>query len=238
MKRRIGYFLVALLFLLILILNYPFINKVVFDFFDSSQTGVVERVIDGDTFVIEGRDDSVRLLGINSPESGEFYYDEARDFLERMVLNETVVLKFSRDQYDKYGRLLAYVYVNGVNVNVEIVKEGLANYYFYDGRDKYSEDLEKAWDICLEKEINLCQVSESVCKECITIESGSIKNSCSFSCEITGWTIKGEGREVFEFDAVTELPPNQEAEFILDLSDSGGSLYLRDGDGLLVMFKV
>ena len=76
-----------------------------------------------------------------------------------------------------------------------MVEDGFANYYFYDGRDKYSDELEDAWDKCINDKINLCEPSNHICKSCISINTDYLINNCGFTCDITNWTIKGEGRE-------------------------------------------
>jgi len=128
-------FLISLLFLI----NYSFLNSLLVNFLDEGEKVFVQRVIDGDT-IVTGGGKSVRLLGINSPEKGEVYSKEAKEFLEGLVLNETVKLKYGKDKYDKYHRVLAYVFIGSKNINLELVKEGLANYYFPVGKDVYYKE--------------------------------------------------------------------------------------------------
>ncbi len=92
----------------------------------------VERVVDGDTFVLSGGD-RVRLIGIDTPESVhpekpvEPFSREASAFAKRLLEGKTVRLEFDVQERDKYGRLLAYVYLeDGTFVNAELVKNGFA----------------------------------------------------------------------------------------------------------------
>src|SRR3989344_5970003 len=106
---------IQLLFLLILILfaiNYNFIDRTLENFLETKETAFVSRVIDGDTIevLIGEKKESVRLLGINTPERGEVLYEEAKKFLEELSLNKSVRLEFGRDKYDRYNRTLAYVF--------------------------------------------------------------------------------------------------------------------------------
>lgn len=96
------------------------------------------RIIDGDTFVVMIYDIQmmVRLAGIDAPEmpkrrfEGQPYCQKAKDFLEKMVLGKHVDIKGYG--IEKYGRQLAEVFADGTNVNLELVKAGLAE--IYDGR--------------------------------------------------------------------------------------------------------
>lgn len=199
MKKNI----IALIGLIIILfaVNYSFLDSLLINFFDEGEIVIVERVIDGDTIVVE--DISVRLLGINSPEKKEQYYEEAKEFLEDAVLNKTVVLKFGKEKQDKYNRTLAYVFAGNKNLNLELVKNGFANFYFPSGRDVYYEDFKKAWEKCGE---NLCERSEDKCADCIELKEFDYKkeivvfyNRCDFGCELTEWEIKDEGRKSFVF---------------------------------------
>ena len=235
MKKSQDVRLLVILAILLFIINYPFFDKALTNFLNTDEEVLVERVIDGDTIEAENRNESIRLLGVNSPERGEFYYEEAKQFLEGRILNETVLLKFGKDRYDKYDRILAYIFLDSKNINLELVEQGYANYYFYGGRDQYSNALEDAWNKCIENEVNLCEPSAHECKKCISINPDSIVNNCDSSCDINGWEIKGEGRDKVVFNGTLQL--NEEANFDLDLSDSGGSLFLRDGEGKLVLWE-
>jgi len=232
-KKQIDKLIIVFLILAIFSLFYPPIDNFLENTFSAKESVLVERVIDGDT--VETEIGNIRFLGINTPERGELYYNEAKAFLETEILNKTIELEFTRERYDKYNRTLAYVFYKNRNINVELVENGFANYYFYDGRDKYSNELEDAWDVCIENNVNLCEKSDNICTNCIKVNLDYVINSCSFSCDIKNWTIKGEGRKIFTFNQT--LAQGQQEGFELDLTDSGGSLFLRDSDGKLVLWK-
>jgi len=229
-KKEI-YIIISLLIILFIV-NYPFLDSKFEEFLEEENVVHVDRIIDGDTIV--AGNETIRLLGVNTPERGEFYYEEAKYFLENEILNKSVKLEFVGERQDKYYRTLAYVFLEGENINVKIVENGFGNYYFYSGRDKYSEELEKAWEDCLENEIHLCEPSEMECAFCIKIQSEHIINNCGFDCNISSWEIKGEGRDKFIFDR--NLAQSETSEFEVDLENSGGSLFLRDDKGRLVDF--
>ena len=83
----------------------------------------VTKVIDGDTIALENSQ-RVRFSGINTPETGECYYQEAKDKLTGLVLGKAVFLERDRTDIDKYGRMLRYVYKDDILVNSILVEEG------------------------------------------------------------------------------------------------------------------
>lgn len=126
------------------------------------------RVVDGDTIKVnyKGNEESVRLIGIDAPESRlnkKARYDarrngedlktiiamgrEATNFVKTLVKPwETVKIEFDVQKRDKYGRLLGYVYLsNGKMLNEEIVKAGYANLMTIPPNVKYQEAFLKAY---------------------------------------------------------------------------------------------
>ena len=97
----------------------------------SAAAVVVQRVIDGDTVVLEGGE-RVRLLGVDTPElkhplaQVRAFAREASDFTRREIEGKNVRLEYDWDRKDHYGRTLAYVYrePDGFFLNVEIIKQG------------------------------------------------------------------------------------------------------------------
>ena len=95
----------------------------------SISENTVVNVIDGDTFTLFSGD-KVRLLCIDTPEVGQDKYEEAKNFLNDLILGKEVILKNGNDDMDKYGRLLRYVYVSEPAGNVIFVnREMLLNNY-------------------------------------------------------------------------------------------------------------
>jgi micrococcal nuclease len=93
---------------------------------------VVKRVVDGDTFEIESGE-KVRMIGVDTPESVkpnhpvEPYGKEASNYSKQLLSGQTVTLKFDVEPRDRYGRLLAYVYMaDGTFVNEKLVRDGYA----------------------------------------------------------------------------------------------------------------
>ena len=92
---------------------------------------VVTRVIDGDTIVVEGVG-TVRLIGVDTPETVDprrpvgYFGKEASDFTKQIATGKRVRLEFDQDRTDRYGRTLAYVYLQPENLllNAEIIRLG------------------------------------------------------------------------------------------------------------------
>ena len=108
---------------------------------------VVASVTDGDTLRLTNGQ-RIRLLQIDAPERGACYAKEARNVLLRLApVGSSIVLEADArlDQVDRYGRLLRYLNRRGTNVNLELVRRGAAEPYFYRGeRGRYASRLLEA----------------------------------------------------------------------------------------------
>ena len=98
----------------------------------------VVSVVDGDTLKISSGE-VVRLIGIDSPETKAPYYSEAKSKLTGLTLNKKVRLEKDISEVDRYGRLLRYIYVGDLFVNLEMVKQGFATAYTYPPDVRYSQ---------------------------------------------------------------------------------------------------
>ena len=247
MSRKKEVALLCVLIILLFAINYNFLDSGLEGFLEEKETGFVERIVDGDTVIINGN--STRLLGINTPERGEIYYEEAKLFLENLILNQTVELKFGKDKIDKYKRKLAWIFLNGKNINFELVRNGWANVYILD--DKMNEkEIREAWKDCIASGKNLCEKSGDKCANCIELKSIDLAkqevvfyNKCGFNCNLKDWTIKDEGRKKFVFEnfvlnSYSEiLISNEDFEEDYVWTDTGDTLFLRDEEGKLVLWE-
>ncbi len=86
---------------------------------------IVTHVVDGDTFDIASGE-RVRMIGIDTPERGEFFYKEASNRLKELIEGKEVVLTKDISETDRYGRLLRHVYCNGAWINKQMIDEGFA----------------------------------------------------------------------------------------------------------------
>jgi len=85
-------------------------------------------VADGDTFSTLGGE-TIRLLGIDAPEHGEPFSQQAKERLRGLVVGRRVDLVYDTEKHDRYGRLLCHVHVDGTWVNETLLREGLAGVY-------------------------------------------------------------------------------------------------------------
>jgi micrococcal nuclease len=115
----------------------------------------VLRVVDGDTLHVrlEGRDVTIRLIGIDAPEV-DWYGGQAQCFGARagrfasgILEDERVRLEFDEERLDPYGRTLGYVHLDdGRMVNVVLVRRGFAQVTIYPPNDRHEGGLRAAED--------------------------------------------------------------------------------------------
>ena len=110
----------------------------------NTQTVTCERVIDGDSLVIrqDGQAVEVRLEGIDCPEFGQPFRDEAKAMTAQLCQGQPLELEVIAR--DKYGRPLVRLYVDGREVNELLVRSGLAWQYGRDGRLTWAESQARA----------------------------------------------------------------------------------------------
>ena len=117
---------------------------------EAGEPATVEWVNDGDTLTIAGGA-RVRLVQVDAPELTSDCYGRAA--LRTLVAltpkgtRVTLVADPALDERDRHGRLLRYVYVGKLNVNVELVRRGAASpYYFRNDRGGLADELDDAVD--------------------------------------------------------------------------------------------
>ena len=168
----------------------------------------VTRVVDGDTIEIEGGQ-TVRYIGIDTPETVhpqktvECFGREASNKNKELVEGKFVQLEKDVSETDKYGRLLRYVYADGVFVNELLVKEGFAHASSYPPDIKYQDLINSAQEEARSHNKGLwagCQEGKSDTSQ--NQEGCVIKGNISFS---TGEKIYHvPGQEYYDKTAVDE----------------------------------
>lgn len=124
---------------------------------------MVTKVLDGDTVIVEGGY-HVRLLGIDADERGYPCYKEGKERLEELVLNKEVRLEKDQTDVDQYDRCLRYLFLNNKNINLQLVREGLAIARFYPPDLKYKEEITQAEEEAIENKVG-CRWSKVEPKE-------------------------------------------------------------------------
>ncbi len=108
------------------------------------------HIFDGDSLILNNGQE-IRLIGIDAPEKGQPYADEARAFLKGLITGKELRLEKGIEERDKYNRLLVYMYAGDTFVNAEMIKHGYAVAYFVPplglssskANDKYKEEFTK-----------------------------------------------------------------------------------------------
>jgi micrococcal nuclease len=145
----------------------------------------VTRVVDGDTIEIKRLDGEnvldleekvkVRLIGINSPESVdprrpvECFGKDAKEFMRDLAEDKVAAVEIdpSQTKVDKYGRLLAYIFIknsgvkgeNVVFINEEALKEGYAYEYTYEYPYKYKQNFKSLEAIARANKVGLWDIN-------------------------------------------------------------------------------
>ncbi len=222
----------------------------------------VIEVIDGDTIVLSNNE-HVRLIGINTPESERYFYREAKEILRLLVLNKNIRLEKDVDDKDAYGRLLRYVYVGDLFVNLEMVKRGFANVFTFPPNVKYTDKFIEAEREARTNEIGLWEKSNSSNIEIninydaegddrinLNGEYVIFKNNNNLDINLGGWTVKDLSTNIYDFGKIIFKSGSNLTLFSGKGSDlqnklywnstipvwnnDHDTLYLRDAGGLIV----
>lgn len=116
---------------------------------EPAETAIVNYVFDGDTIEVDldGVTERVRFIGINSPEIGECWVDEARSTLAELLPEGSEVdMTSDVSDRDQFGRLLRYVWVDSMSVNEELVRRGAAESRRYPPDTALSDRFDAAED--------------------------------------------------------------------------------------------
>ncbi len=127
------------------------IQTVTIDTVTQQLTVNVVKVVDGDTIkvTIDGKEENVRLIGVDTPETVhpskpvQPYDPEASAYTKSRLEGQTVRLEFDVQERDQYGRLLAYVWLNDEMINKTLVAEGYAMVATFPPNIRYVDDFTK-----------------------------------------------------------------------------------------------
>ncbi|MFH1772737.1 MAG: thermonuclease family protein [Patescibacteria group bacterium] len=152
----------------------------------------VIKIIDGDTVIVDinGVNETIRLIGINTPETKdprklvECFGIEASNKAEELLNNKLVFLEkdVTQKEKDKYNRLLRYIKTkDGLFYNLEIIKQGYAYEYTYIIPYKYQSEFKEAENYARINKLGLW--ADNSCKaknidSATTTKSSKIKTQC------------------------------------------------------------
>ncbi len=178
----------------------------------------VARVIDGDTVEIE-TGEMIRLLGINTPEKGQYYYRESTEFLKDLIEGKTVLLEKNKEDKDKYGRLLRYIHIDSTLVNLELVKKGYATIYMIEQDEKYHDLLLEAESSAKENNIGIWafSIKDAFCIGIFYFHYNAkgndnlntndeyivFRNSCTYPVNLNGFILKDKANNTYTFPDIT-----------------------------------
>lgn len=230
---------------------------------DNLDAATVARVVDGDTIELtDGR--RVRYIGVNTPERGQPYYSEASEANRQLVDGRQVQLEFDQDTFDQYGRTLAYIWVDGVMANQEIIARGYANAFTVPPNVKYDDAFRQAEREAREagrglwagssvplKITNLHADAPGSDRDNPNGEWVEITNQGSAPVDLAGYTLKDEANHIYTFGnfsvnggAAFRLYSGQGQNTATDLywgyvgesvwNNDSDAAFLRDKDGALV----
>lgn len=108
-------------------------------------TGTVTRIVDGDTLAVlsQGHETRIRLAGIDAPEKGQAFGQVAKEKLASLVFGKLVVVIPTK--IDKYGRQVGKVLLDEQDVNLLMVKSGLA-WHFKEYENEQQPEDRKLYD--------------------------------------------------------------------------------------------
>jgi len=183
---------------------------------------LVTKVIDGDTIMVKinNEEKSIRLIGINTPETNECFGKEATERMKELVENKKVKLEAdgTQDDKDKYDRLLRYIYLeDGTFVNEQLIKDGLAKEYTYKIAYKFQIEFKSDQKSAEEEKIGLW--TTDVCKNLTTVTPTKTiltTENLNYSCDCS--------------KSCTEINSCEEAYY--QLNNCGCSKRDSDGDGV------
>ncbi|MCU9612305.1 thermonuclease family protein [Caldibacillus lycopersici] len=133
--------------------------------------GKVTNVVDGDTLDItfeNGMEERVRLVLVDTPETKhpskpvQPFGSEATTFTKDLLTGKTVEVELDVQERDNYGRLLAYLYLDGKMVNKTLLEKGLARVAVYPPNTRYVDEFNEIQNIAKKQGIGIWSIENYV----------------------------------------------------------------------------
>lgn len=178
----------------------------------------VINVVDGDTLnvMINDKEETIRLLLVDTPETVhptkpvQPFGPEASQFLKEQLNGKEVQVELGIGERDKYGRLLAYVYVDKEMVNKLLLEKGLARVaYVFEPNTKYIDEFNSLQEQAQQDEIGIWSIENYATNEGFQTTINEDQNELNQSlpvdeeCTIKG-NINSKGEKIFH----TEQSPS------------------------------
>ena len=228
-----------------------------------TETFIVARAVDGDTCILDNGE-RVRYYGINAPEKGDPQCNEGIQANNNLVTGKKVRLEPQDPLRDEDGRLLAYVFIDGIFVNEKLLRLGCAHIQ-RPLAAKYRDRLLRAqqtareeglgiWAKAAEQGVVITEAHadaegndwDNLCDEYIVIE-----NIEDISIDLTGWVVYDEAHRRYLFPNFilkgratvslrTCLGKNTQSELFWGSrspiwNNNGDTIFIRDSQGQLVL---
>ncbi|MCM3088518.1 thermonuclease family protein [Bhargavaea ginsengi] len=161
------------------------------------------KTIDGDTIKIRynGQEENVRYLLIDTPETShprlgkQPFGEQAKERNRELVNSGELSIEFDiGDRTDKYGRLLAYVYVNGKSVQETLLREGLARVgYVYPPSTRHLTPFEAAEAEAKAKKVGIWSIEDYATDSGFDTEASGQQSAAASAPVSTSGTSSGGG---------------------------------------------
>ena len=134
----------------------------------------VEQVKDGDTFLLSDGG-QVRLIGVDTPEDGQPFFERAKAFAESTLLGEEVDIEYDMEPLDRYGRRLAYLFVDSIFYNKLVIDSGFASVYLFKKNQRLAEQLISAQREARSSRVGIWSLPAPVPEDYYISPSGSFR---------------------------------------------------------------
>lgn len=213
----------------------------------------VKFVTDGDTVEVEDAGDypsKLRLLGIDSPEHNQLFFQEAKNFVFQKISGQEVEILISvkrSEQKDQFDRTLALLIIDDEIVNLSILKEGLAKRFAIDNLLINKEEWDKIenearnqnigiWSNLVSGKIIISEILPDPVGKDSDLEWIELQNISDSPIDLSGWIL--DKKTQYQIPEATILGPGQflvlkRTETKISLSNDGDSLDLYFPDGTL-----
>ncbi|PAQ15032.1 endonuclease [Bacillaceae bacterium SAOS 7] len=133
----------------------------------------VESVTDGDTIKVnmDGKKETVRLILVDTPETKhprtgvQPFGPEASEFTTEQLSGKEIQIEPGIEERDRYGRLLAYVYIGDKMFNKMLLEQGLARVAVYPPNTQYLDEMKEIESTAKNKQLGIWSIENYVTED-------------------------------------------------------------------------